>query len=162
MSTTASRQRLLPPLDGGLIVTILIAGTLAVLSWELWARLATPLLIGAPLDTASLVQSVLGLHDRTAAEAIHGVVGLLLYPLSYLFVARPLQRLMFPDMSVVLTGAFFGVALWVFALYAMAHLMAGYPAFFGFIPLTWASLAGHVLFGVAIAAVVRFREGEEA
>ena len=51
----------------------------------------------------------------------------------------------------------YGVGLWIFALYIMAHLVAGHPAFLGFIPLTWASLVGHLAFAVALAAVVRNR-----
>ena len=40
----------------------------------------------------------------------------------------------------------------------MAHLIAGLPAFLGFIPLTWASLVGHLLFALVLAWVVRWRE----
>ena len=47
----------------------------------------------------------------------------------------------------------------MFALYVMAHLLAGVPPFLGFITLTWASLVGHMIFGVVTAAVVRWREG---
>ena len=53
----------------------------------------------------------------------------------------------------LLTGLGFGVGLWIFALYVMAHLIAGLPAFLGFIPLTWASLVGHLLFGTVVAFV---------
>ena len=40
----------------------------------------------------------------------------------------------------------------------MAHLVAGLPPFLGFIPLTWASLVGHLLFALVLAWVVRWRE----
>ena len=43
----------------------------------------------------------------------------------------------------------------------MAHLIAGLPAFLGFIPLAWASLAGHVIFGLVVGFVVRRREMAE-
>ena len=88
---------------------------------------------------------------------IHAVVGIVFYPLGYLFIARPLQRLVVPGLPVLLTGVGFGIGLWVFALHVMAHLIAGLPAFLGFITLTWASLVGHVLFGVIVALVVRAR-----
>ena len=48
--------------------------------------------------------------------------------------------------------------MWIFALYIMAHLIAGLPPFLGFIPLTWASLVGHLLFALVLAWVVRWRE----
>ena len=53
----------------------------------------------------------------------------------------------------------FGAGLWVFALYVMAHLIAGLPPFLGFIQLTWASLVGHLIFGLVCGAVVRWRSG---
>ena len=95
-------------------------------------------------------------------EIVHLVVGFLFYPLDYLFIARPLQRLIIPGLPWYLTAAGFGIGLWVFALYVMAHLIAGLPAFLGFIPLTWASLVGHILFGLVVAFVVRFRESQPA
>lgn len=52
----------------------------------------------------------------------------------------------------------YAVALWVFALYVIAHLVAGNPAFLGFGGITWVALAGHVLFTLVAAGVVRWRE----
>ena len=68
---------------------------------------------------------------------------------------RVLQRLILPKLPLLLTGIGFGIGLWVFALYVMAYLIAGFPPFLGFITLTWASLVGHVLFGIVVAFVVR-------
>lgn len=51
----------------------------------------------------------------------------------------------------------YGIALWVFALYFMAHLVAGNPAFLGFTGITWVALAGHILFAVVAAIVERAR-----
>ena len=79
------------------------------------------------------------------------------YPLGFFFIARPLQRLIFPSMPWMLTAAGFGVGLWVFALYVMAHLIAGLPAFLDFIPLAWCSLAGHMLFGLVVGLVFKLR-----
>jgi hypothetical protein len=158
MTTTPMPGRtLLPALTTRLMITALIAGAAADLTWEVWARGVTPLLVGGPLEPAALVQSVFGLGSRFAAELIHLVVGVVFYPLGYLFVARPLQRAILPNLPTVLTGAGFGVGLWIFALYVMAHLIAGLPPFLGFIPLTWVSLVGHLLFGIVVALVVRAR-----
>lgn len=152
-----ARPSLFPAVTSRLIVTALLAGVAADLTWEVWARGVTPFLVGGPLEPAALVQSVFGLASRPLAELIHLVVGVAFYPLGYLFVARPLQRAILPGLSTVLTGAGFGVGLWVFALYVMAHLIAGLPAFLGFGALAWASLVGHVLFGVVVALTVRAR-----
>lgn len=138
--------------------TVVLAGLAADITWEVWARVITPLWVGGPLEPAGLVQSVFGFNNLLLAEAIHAIVGIIFYPIGYLFVARPLQRLIFPKLPLLLTGIGFGTGLWVFALYVMAHLIAGLPAFLGFITLTWASLIGHILFGVVVAFVVRLME----
>ena len=149
---------LLPALSRSLVITVLAAGVAADATWEVWARLITPLLVGGPLQPAALIQSVFGFRDIFLAELIHGVVGVVFYPLGYLFLARPIARLVVPFLPWWIVGMGFGVGLWVFALYVMAHLFAGLPPFLGFIALTWASLAGHVMFGLVAAAVVRWRE----
>ncbi|KAI1691968.1 hypothetical protein DdX_21524 [Ditylenchus destructor] len=74
------------------------------------------------------------------------------------FIARPLQRLILPKLPLLLTGIGFGNRAVVFALYVMAHLIAGLPAFLGFITLTWASLIGHIFFGTVVAFAVRSME----
>ena len=158
LTMTSSAKQILPRMSGALVITILLAGAAADLTWEFWARIITPMLVGGPLQPAALVQSVFGFQNIGLAELIHAIVGVVFYPIGYLFIARPLQRMIFPNLPLLLTGIGFGVGLWVFALYVMAHLIAGLPAFLGFIPLTWASLAGHILFGVVVAYVVRYRE----
>ncbi|HVL72907.1 MAG TPA: hypothetical protein VM434_13640 [Beijerinckiaceae bacterium] len=164
MSTMTARLQapapLFPPLARETLITALLAGIAADLTWEFWARAITPFLpgVGGPLEPAALVQSVFGLDSRLAGEIIHLVVGFVFYPLGYLFVARPIARVVTPGLPWWAVAAGFGVGLWIFALYVMAHLIAGLPAFLGFIPLAWASLAGHVIFGLVVGAVVRLRE----
>ena len=63
-----------------------------------------------------------------------------------------------PGLPWWLTALGFGVGLWIFALYIMAHLIAGLPPFLGFVPLTWASLGGHLVFGLVVGFVVLIRE----
>lgn len=158
LSHTDRKQALFPPLIWATLATAIMAGAAADAVWEGWARLVTPFLVGGPLQPAALVQSVFGFQSWPLAEAIHLVVGVVFYPLGYLFVARPLARLVTPFLPWWIVGIGFGLGLWVFALYVMAHLIAGLPAFLGFIPLAWASCAGHVLFGLVTAATVRWRE----
>lgn len=160
--TQTTDAPLFPALSGRLVPTILLAGIAADVTWEIWARGITPFLVGGPLQPAALVQSVFGFQNWTVAELIHAITGIVFYPIGYLFIARPLQRRILPQLPLVLTGAGFGIGLWIFALYIMAHLIAGLPAFLGFIPLTWASLVGHILFGLVVAFVVRFRESQPA
>lgn len=87
---------LFPPLTAEVLVTALLAGMAADLVWEGWARFATPLLVGGPLQPAALVRSVFGLESWFWAEVIHGVVGVVFYPLGYLYIARPIARILMP------------------------------------------------------------------
>ena len=151
--------RLFPQLTGRTLATLLIAGLAADITWEVWARLITPLFVGGPLEPAALVQSVFGLESRLAGEIIHLVVGLVFYPIGYLFIARPLQRLIIPGLPWLVTALGFGAGLFIFALYVMAHLIAGFPPFLGWVPLAWCSLFGHLLFGLIVGIVVHLREG---
>lgn len=149
------KTSIFPDVQPSLWRTIIFAGLAADITWEIWARLITPLWIGGPLEPAALIQSVFGFNNILVAEIIHAIVGIVFYPIGYLFIARPLQRLVLPTLPLIVTGIGFGIGLWIFALYVMAHLFGGQPAFLGFIPLTWASLIGHMLFGIVVAFVVR-------
>ena len=142
--------------------TALLAGVAADLAWEVWARAITPLWVGGPLQPAALVQSVFGFQNWALAEVIHAIVGVVFYPLGYLLIALPLAKRVagvvgLKDLPWPITAFGYGVGLWVFALYVMAHVFAGLPAFLGFITLTWASLVGHVIFSLVLGAVVALR-----
>ena len=58
------------------------------------------------------------------------------YPLGWLLVAWPLADRVMPSMLKVAIAAASGVGLWIFALYIMAHLVVGMPAFLGFMGIT--------------------------
>ena len=159
-SIAPAHRALFPPFTGSTLSTSLLAGLGADLGWEVWARVVTPILpgVGGPLEPAGLIQSVLGFQNRAVAEAIHLSVGIVFYPLGFLLIARPLQRALLPRLPWWLTALGFGVGLFVFALYVMAHFVAGLPSFLGWTPLTYASLAGHLLFGLGTGWIVRLRE----
>lgn len=155
--TPAFPSPLFPAVTLPVLLASVMAGVLADASWEFWARVITPLWVGGPLQPAALVQSVFGFNNLVLAEAIHLFVGVVFYPLGYLFVARPIARVVTPFLPWWIVGIGFGIGLWVFSLYVMAHLFAGLPPFLGFIKLTWASLYGHMIFGAVTAAVIRWR-----
>ncbi|MEP0232269.1 hypothetical protein [Roseibium sp.] len=157
ISTKSPSCDLFPPLTLATLLTAVLAGFAADVTWEFWARVLTPFWVGGPLQPAALVQSVFGFQNWPLAEAIHAFVGIVAYPLGYLFVARPIARVVTPFLPWWIIGIGFGVGLWVFALYVMAHIFAGLPPFLGFGQLAWASLVGHVLFGIVAAGVVRWR-----
>ncbi|NRG16325.1 hypothetical protein HPQ64_01325 [Rhizobiales bacterium] len=148
-----------PPLTLATLLTAIGAGILADGTWEFWARVITPLWVGGPLQPAALVQSVFGFQNLPLAELIHLVVGVVFYPLGYLFVAKPIADRFLPFLPWYVVALGYGVGLWVFALYIMAHVFAGLPPFLGFVPLAWASLIGHMAFGFVTGLVVRLRMG---
>jgi hypothetical protein len=123
---------------------LLASGALALLAWEVFARLVAPLWIGEALLPAGLVEAALGI-GQPAAELVHIATGLVAYPLGFAVLAALLPRV-----PPVLLGIGYGIGLTAFALYAMAHLLAGFPPFLGFGPVAQASLAGHVLLGLVL------------
>ena len=71
---------------------------------------------------------------------------------------RPIYRAVMPDMPWIVPAVLYGVVLWVFALYVMAHLVAGNAPFLGWGNITWVALWGHVLFALVTATVTRIRQ----
>ncbi|MEP3045616.1 MAG: hypothetical protein ABJL55_06810 [Roseibium sp.] len=147
----------LPDLNSSFVITLLLAGLVATGVWEIWARAITPLLIGGPLQPAGLIKASFGISSSVLAETIHILTGLIAYPLGYLLVAQPVARALPINLPSAIVGFGYGVGLFVFAMYVMAHLVAGFPPFLGFGNLAWASLGGHVLYGLAVAGIVAAR-----
>ena len=138
--------------------TLLSAGALATVAFDAFGQGLSPLLGYAKLAPVGLAGSTLkqvfGANPAGAAYLLHIVTGLVFYTLGYYLIARPVQRMVLPRLHWSLTAIAYGVALWVFALYVMAHLVAGMPAFLGFSGISWVALWGHILFAVVAAAVI--------
>ena len=155
------------------IVTVLFAGAAATLAFDFFGQVLSPMLksvaspyLGsklAPVPLASQVLSKLtGLPGKELGAlglpyGLHILTGLLAYPLGYLLMVRPLHRAVLPALPWAVPAALYGVALWVLALYVLAHLVAGNPAFLGWTGITWVALWGHVIFALVAAAVIEAR-----
>ena len=113
-----------------------------------FAQLAPVGLAGATLT------KLFGANPAGAAHLLHMLTGPVFYVLGYDLIARPLQRLVLPGLHWSVTATLYGAALWVFALYGMAHLVAGMPAFLGFTGMTSIALWGHVLYAVVAAGII--------
>ena len=154
------------------LVTMLVSGALAMIGFDLFGQTISPLLkdlaspfLGAKLAPVALatqtLSEILGVPAKTIrslglGHGVHVITGLVLYPLGYLSIAKPLaDAIIAPPWWV--TGTAYGIALFVFALYFVAHLIAGNPPFLGWGGITWVALWGHVVFGRVLAAVVRYR-----
>ncbi|MEM9330191.1 MAG: hypothetical protein AAGA53_02630 [Pseudomonadota bacterium] len=160
-----------PSISAYTLITLLVAGAFATLAFDLFGQTISPLLkgivptLGSKLAPVGLANQSLGVITGLGGKAIssmglghlaHLLTGLLAYPIGYMFIARPISRVT-PFVPWWVVGIAYGVVLWVFALYIMAHLVAGNPAFLGWSGITWVALWGHIVFGFVVAAIVHWR-----
>ncbi|MEM9551866.1 MAG: hypothetical protein AAGA05_11865 [Pseudomonadota bacterium] len=142
-------------------ITILTAGAFATLAFDAFGQALSPLFGFAKLAPVGLagatLNTVFGSNPAGAAYLLHLVTGMVFYAVGYAFVARPIQRAVLPGLHWGLTAAAYGVALWVFALYIMAHLVVGNAPFLGFTGITWVALWGHVVYALVAAAIIEAR-----
>ncbi len=147
----------------GLLPTMLVAGALSTVAFDFFGQSLSPgagFASLAPVQLANqVIQTLFGAPWGPGAQFLHYFAGMVAYPLGWLLVAEPLRARLFPAMPWGLAAVGYGIALWVFALYIMADLIAGNPAFLGFTGITWVALAGHVLFAVITASVARMMRG---
>lgn len=161
----------IPALNMHSIVTMLVSGAFAILAFDLFGQTISPLLkdviptLGAKLAPVALANQSLGvisglgskfISQNGIGHAMHLLTGLLIYPAGYMMVARPISRIA-PFVPWWAVGIAYGIVLWVFALYVMAHLVAGNPAFLGWSGITWVALWGHIVFGLVVAGFVWWR-----
>lgn len=153
-------------------VTLVVSGAFAILAFDLFGQTISPMLksiaspyLGAKLAPVALANQSLGVITGLGAKyissfgighAMHLLTGLFAYPIGYMFIARPISRIA-PFVPWWGVGIAYGVVLWVFALYIMAHLVAGNPPFLGWGSITWVALWGHIVFALVVAGFVHYR-----
>ncbi|MEM7067752.1 MAG: hypothetical protein AAF478_02625 [Pseudomonadota bacterium] len=160
-----------PMLDAYTLITLVTAGAFATLAFDLFGQTISPLLkgivptLGSKLAPVGLANQSLGvitglggkfISSHGFGHLVHLMTGLLAYPIGYFFVARPISRIA-PIVPWWGVGIAYGIVLWVFALYVMAHLVAGNPAFLGWSGITWVALWGHIVFAMVVAGIVHWR-----
>ncbi|WP_211099991.1 hypothetical protein [Acuticoccus kandeliae] len=148
---------MLPSLSLRTLWTMIVAGSVATVAFDFFGQALSPMLGFAnlapvPLATQSW-QVLFGEAYAPGGHLMHYVAGLVAYPLGWMLLARPIAERVAPQLHWFVAATAYGVLLWVFALYIMAHLVAGNPAFLGFTGITWVALVGHVLFAWVAAAV---------
>jgi hypothetical protein len=140
------------------VYTILAAGAIGTVAFDAFGQGLAPLLGYAKLAPVGLasatIKSVFGASPSGLAYLLHIFTGVFAYTLGYFLIARPVQQRIMPNLHWSLTAVAYGVALWVFALYFMAHLVAGNKPFLGFTGITWVALWGHIVFAVVAAWVM--------
>lgn len=167
---TASTRSLDAP---RLVATILFAGAAATVAFDLFGQFISPLLksvaspiVGAKLAPVPLAQTVLAkltgipgkeLRALGIPYGMHILTGLIAYPLGWLLVVRPIWQRIAPGLHWALPATAYGIGLWIFALYGMAHLVAGNAPFLGWGSITWVALWGHIIFALVAAGVIEAR-----
>lgn len=121
--------------------------------WEVFAATFTAWAAGFPLQPPELVKSLfehqLGLTiSNPVAELLHGLTGLIGYPVAYLLLSRLL-----PQIGMPAIGWIWGVITYFIALGLFAPL-AGQPFLLHNLPvLSMMSLIGHAIYGYVAALV---------
>lgn len=112
------------PVDNGHITrTLLMAGALALATWDVWARHLAPFFFGTDLSVAVLYQGLLGIESRLMAEMLYFGISLgVLAPL-YFFVWRPLMTFIMPNRHWSVDGLSFGIVLFTSVL--VLHSLVG-------------------------------------
>lgn len=141
------------------ILFLMLAGAIATVAFEIYGKVISPLLGGsniAPVPlAASVFKSIFGFASRPAANFLHYFAGLVAYPLAFAFIARPLWEKIAPNLPWYLVAVAFGLTQWVFAVYVMAHLIAGQKAFLGFTGITWAALYAHIVYALVAIGITQ-------
>ncbi|MES0864287.1 hypothetical protein ABLN87_18205 [Ruegeria sp. SCPT10] len=141
---------------------VLIGGAAGTIAFDLFGRAISPILGFASLNPIGLARGFLGTlglpNSGAYGHLMHLLfVGLLAYPIGWLFVARPVFSRVLVGLHWAFASAAYGVGLWVFAIGGIAWF-AGNPAFLGFAPIAWVALVAHVLYSVVTAATINYIE----
>ncbi len=156
-----SSSRVMPELSVASLLTVLFAGALATVAFDVFGQALSPALGFAKLAPVGLAKgtlsAVFGVAPNGMGELLHYATGMIAYPLGWVLVARPVSQAVMPRLHWLVPAAVYGVALWIFALYGVAHFVAGMKPFLGFTSITWVALWGHVLFALIAAWVTETR-----
>ena len=160
---SAAALRALPALDVKTLSLMFIAGFFATSAFDLWGQIISPALGFATLSPHGLAKSLLATIGLPAGDFagffVHFyLVGLIGYPIGWLFIFRPLWTSVFGDLGGWLVpSAIYGVGLWIFAIGGVT-MIAGLPFFLNFTGIAWVALVGHVLYGIVLVAMLTWLE----
>lgn len=148
-----------PPLTYATLGVMFISGFVATCAFDFWGQVVSPGLGFANLSPHGLAKSLLGSfglpNGDFAGYFMHFyLVGLIGYPVGWLFIFRPLWRAVVGDgLGWFVPSAIYGFGLWVFAIGGITAI-AGLPLFLNFTGIAWVALVGHVLYGIVMVAVM--------
>lgn len=162
ITSTDSRAVSVPAINFNTLGLMFISGFFATIAFDLWGQVVSPGLGFASLSPHGLAQSLLGSlglpNNAFAGYFVHFyVVGLIGYPVGWLFIFAPLWQRIVGSTHWLLPSAIYGFGLWVFAIGGITSL-AGLPFFLNFSGIVWVALVGHVLYGIVLVAMLKLIE----
>ena len=148
----------LPALNSRTLGVMFIAGFFATTAFDLWGQIISPGLGFANLSPHGLARSLLGSlglpNGNFAGYFVHFyLVGLLGYPIGWLFIFAPIWSRIVGETHWLLPSAIYGLGLWLFAIGGITAI-AGLPFFLNFTGITWVALVGHVLYGIVLVSTM--------
>ncbi|MEM9796446.1 MAG: hypothetical protein AAF919_08150 [Pseudomonadota bacterium] len=156
----SAADRTLPPISIATLGLMFISGFVATLAFDLWGQVISPALGFANLSPHGLARSLLGSlglpNGDFAGYFVHFyLVGLIGYPVGWLFIFRPVwAKVLGETGGWFVQSAVYGFGLWIFAIGGIT-MVAGLPFFLNFTGITWVALVGHVLYGIVMVAVMK-------
>ncbi|MEM7491268.1 MAG: hypothetical protein AAF390_19315, partial [Pseudomonadota bacterium] len=148
-----------PSLSVQTLGLMFISGFFATIAFDLWGQVISPGLGFANLSPHGLAKSLLGTlglpNGDFAGYFMHFyLVGLIGYPVGWLFVFKPIWDRVVGMDGWFLPAAIYGFGLWIFAIGGIT-MIAGLPFFLGFTGITWVALVGHVAYGIVMVAAMQ-------
>jgi hypothetical protein len=124
-----------------------IGGFAGTLVFTLMGMFVAPNVIGQPMDVAALVAPMLG-GSHTLGVIAHFVIGTIAFPIAYLLFGA--DNLPGPGW---LRGALFLIPVYLVAMIVVMPIL-GQGLFFGGGPKAIVALAGHLVFGLVMGAII--------
>jgi hypothetical protein len=148
-----------PAINMATLGLMFVAGFFATMAFDFWGQVVSPALGFANLSPHGLAKSLLGSlglpNSDFAGYFMHFyLVGLIGYPIGWLFIFAPIWRGVIGNTPWIIPATIYGAGLWVFAIGGITAI-AGLPFFLGFTGITWVALVGHMLYGIVLVAIFR-------
>ena len=129
------------------LVRGLVGGFVGTLLFTMMGKFLAPHVIGQPMDVAALMAPMLG-GSHVVGVIAHFITGTVVFPIAYLIVG--IRKLPGPGW---LRGAIFLIPVYLVAM-AVVMPVLGQGFFFGDPPKAMVALMGHVVFGLAMGAII--------
>jgi hypothetical protein len=132
------KAKLLRAIIGGFVGTIL---------FTVMGKFVAPMVIGQPMDVAALMAPALG-GSHVAGLVAHFASGTVVFPIAYLVLG--IRYLPGPGW---LRGAVFMIAVYLLAMLVVMPML-GHGFFFGDVHKAMVALVSHIVFGLAMGAII--------